>query len=153
MHIPLVITRVFQAPREVVFQYWLDPEKTKKWWWPKIFTCPVAKIDFRVGGKYLLAMQGPDGNRFWSTWTYREIDAPKKIVCTDSFSDENGNIISAESIGMVWDWPLELIVTTLFEDENWKTRMTLTHEWVPPEIIADCIASWNEQFDKLDTVL
>ncbi len=57
----LVVTRVFAAPRELVWKMWTDPEMFKKWWGPKMFSCPVSKIDFRVGGKFLHSMSGKAG--------------------------------------------------------------------------------------------
>jgi len=69
----LVITRVFEAPRERVWKAWSDAERLKRWWGPKHFTAPVCKIDFRVGGSYLSCMRSPEGQDYWSTGAYREI--------------------------------------------------------------------------------
>ena len=114
----LTIVREFDAPRMRVWQYWSEPELFKKWWGPKIFTCPVSKIDCRVGGKYLHCMQWPDGKRIWSTGVYKEIIPFTRIVCTDSFSDENGNVISAKEHGLPIDCPgeMEVIVTFKVQD-------------------------------------
>lgn len=71
----LVIERVFDAPRELVWKVWTEPEHAMKWWGPRGFTAPVAKMDFRVGGKFLIAMQSPDfndGKPIWSTGVYKE---------------------------------------------------------------------------------
>ena len=54
------ITRVYDAPRELLWKAWTDPEQLKRWWGPKAFTTPVSTIDLRVGGKYLSCMRGPD---------------------------------------------------------------------------------------------
>src|SRR3989337_2780421 len=91
----LVITRLFDAPRELVWKAWTDPKQLMQWWGPKGFTSPVCKQDFRVGGKYLYCMRSPEGKDYWSTGVYREIVAMKKIVCTDSFADEKGNVVPA----------------------------------------------------------
>src|SRR5512143_766237 len=88
----LVITRIFNAPRERVWKAWTDPEHLKKWWGPKTFTCPAAKMDFRVGGKYLFCMRSLEGQDFWVAGIYKEIVVNTKIVYTDSFSDEKGNV-------------------------------------------------------------
>ena len=63
----LIITRVFDAPRELIFQYWTDPEYIKKWWGPTDYTCPLVQVDLRVGGKYLNCMRDLDGKDYWST--------------------------------------------------------------------------------------
>lgn len=89
-----VITRIFDATRELVWKAWTDPKQVAKWWGPHEFTTPVCKIDFRVGGKYLFCMTSPEflkGKRIWITGVYREIAPMKRIVYTDSFADAKGN--------------------------------------------------------------
>ena len=86
----LVIERVFDAPRELVWKAWTDPEQVMRWWGPKGYTSPAAEIDFRVGGKYLFAMRSPEfqeGRDLWSTGVYREIVPLERLVCTNSFAD------------------------------------------------------------------
>jgi uncharacterized protein YndB with AHSA1/START domain len=150
----LVITRVFDAPRDLVWKAWTDPERVMRWWGPKDFTAPVSKIDLRVEGKYINCMRGagPDGvvRDFWSTGVYREIVPQKRLVCTDSFADENGNVVPASHYGMEGDWPLELLITVTFEETGGKTKMTLLHEGMPAGQMRDLAgAGWNESFDKL----
>jgi uncharacterized protein YndB with AHSA1/START domain len=146
----LTITRVFDAPREKVWKAWTDPEEVKKWWGPKNFTAPVSKIDLRVGGKYLHCMRGPDGKDYWSTGVYREIVPMERIVCTDSFADEKGNVVPASHYGMTGDWPLELLVTVMFEETGGKAKMILRHEGIPSGMMRELTeAGWNESFDKL----
>ncbi len=150
----LTITRTFDAPRDLVWKAWTIPDLIMRWWGPKGFTAPVAKIDLRVGGKSLSCMRSPDGRDFWSTGTYREIVPPERIVTTDSFADEKGNIVPASKYGMTGDWPLELLVTVTFETQRNKTKFTLRHEGMPPgEMMEMAKAGWNESFDKLDAVL
>jgi len=124
----LVITRILNAPRELVWRAWTEPAYVMRWWGPKLFTAPVARIDLRVGGKYLNAMRSPEGQDFWSTGTYREIIPGEKIVSTDNFADEQGNIVPASQYGMSGDWPSELLVTVSFEDYGGKTKLILRHE-------------------------
>ena len=145
----LVITRIFDAPRAVVWKYWTEPEYFKKWWGPKIFTCPVSKIDFRVGGKYLHCMQWPDGKRIWSGGVYKEIVPLEKIVCTDSFADENGNVISAKEHGLPVDFPKEMEVTVTFEEQDGKTKLTVRQKGMPETMSGMANIGWNESFDKL----
>ena len=150
----LIIARIFDAPRELMWKAWTDPEHLKKWWGPKYFTAPYSKIDFRVGGRYLSAMRGPDGKDYWSTGVYREIVALEKLVCTDSFADENGQVVPAAHYGMTGEWPLELLVTVTFEERDGKTRLTLRHAGLPAgEMREQCAAGWNESFDKLAACL
>ncbi|MDZ4184794.1 MAG: SRPBCC domain-containing protein [Desulfuromonadales bacterium] len=151
---PLTITRTFAAPRERVWKAWTEPEGLKRWWGPQGFTAPVCKIDLRVGGKYLNCMRSPEGQDFWSTGTYRELVAPERLVCTDSFADAEGNVVPASHYSMSGDWPLELQVSVTLEDEAGATRMTLHHLGLPPgEMKEMCAAGWNESFDKLTTFL
>ena len=146
----LVITRIFDAPRELVWKAWTEPERFMRWWGPKDFTSPACKIDLRLGGKYLNCMRGPDGQDYWSTGVYREIVEPERIVYTDSFADEHGNVVPASHYGLSAGFPLELQVTVTFEDYGGKTKMTLKHVGIPAGEMSDMTgAGWNESFDKL----
>jgi uncharacterized protein YndB with AHSA1/START domain len=144
------ITREFNAPREKVWQSWTNPDKYMCWSGPKDFTAPFARIDLRVGGKYLSCMRSPDGKDYWSTGTYKEIVEPNRFVCTDSFADEYGNIVPATYYGAGSDIPLEMEVEVTLEDIGGKTRMTLEHRGFPEgEILEETKEGWNQSFDKL----
>ena len=146
----LTITRIFDATRERVWKAWTEPELFKRWWGPKYFTAPVIKIDFRVGGKYVYCMRGPDNKDYWSTGVYREIVPMERIVYTDSFSDEKGNVVSASHYGLTGDFPLELRVTVTFEELKGRTKMTLRHVGIPEGQMRDLTrAGWSGSFDKL----
>ena len=146
----LTITRVFDAPRERVWGAWTEPEQVMRWWGPEGFTSPASRIDLRVGGAYLFCMQSPEGQDLWSTGTYREIVPLERIVCTDSFADEKGNVVPASDYGIEDDFPLELQVTVTFKGRNGKTVMNLRHAGFPPGPVAEMTATgWNESFDKL----
>ncbi len=150
----LAITRVFDAPRELVWKAWTDPERVKCWWGPEGFTSPEARTDPRPGGKYVYAMRSPEGQDFWSTGVYRELVEPERIVATDSFSDPQGNVIPASQYGMTGDWPLELTVTVTFEEVDGKTRLDLRHEGFPDRENREMAgAGWNQSFDKLEGCL
>ncbi len=154
----LTITRVFDAPREMVWKAWTQPEYMKRWWGPKDFTAPAVNIDLRVGGRYVYCMRGagPDGQvrDYWGTGTYREIVPMERIVSTDSFADADGNIVPAAHYGMSGDFPLELLVTVTFEEEAGKTRMTLAHVGIPEgEMMEMTKTGWSESFDKLEESL
>ncbi len=160
MNNEVVIERIFNAPIARVWAAWTQPEQAKKWWGPKNFSAPVMKIDFRVGGTYLFCMRAEEGlpaemvgKDFWSTGTYKEIIPMQKIVCTDSFADKDGNIVSAEAYGMPAH-PLEMEVTITFEDLGDKTKMILRHVGMPAgELQNQMTEGWNQSFDKMDTSL
>jgi uncharacterized protein YndB with AHSA1/START domain len=146
----LIITRVFDAPRELVWKAWTEPERMMRWWGPKDFTSPLCKLDLRVGGKYLCCMRSPDGKDYWSTGVYREIVPLERIVYTDSFADENGNVVPGTHYGMSSDMPLEMLVTVTFEEQGGKTKMTLRHVGLPAGTMSDLAGQgWNLSFDKL----
>lgn len=157
---PLIITRIFDAPVETIWKMWTEPEMMKKWWGPKNFTAPSITIDFREGGKYLYCMRGQGGpsapvQDFWSTGTYKEIVPMKKIVCTDSFADEKGNIVGASHYGMQGNFPLEFLVTITFEEvEGGKTKMVLEHVGFPDKgNSSGANVGWNQSFDKMAEAL
>jgi uncharacterized protein YndB with AHSA1/START domain len=152
----LLIERVLDAPREKVWDAWTNPEQIKKWWGPKDFTAPSIRSDFREGGTYLWAMQSPVGQVYWSTGTFHEIVPQERLVVTDSFADEKGNIVPASHYGMPGDFPLEMEVIVTFEDvEGGKTKLTLRHTGMPAgtEEGAQAEAGWNQTLDKLAAVL
>jgi uncharacterized protein YndB with AHSA1/START domain len=153
----LVIEREFDAPVELVWKAWTDPETAQKWWGPSAFTAPAIEIDLRVGGKCLFAMHSPEfngGESVWSTGVYREIVPMKKIVVTDSFADAEGNVVPATYYGMGDDAPLEMLITVTFEAVGNKTKMTLRHEGLPAgEMSEGANVGWNESFDKLVEML
>jgi len=150
----LTIVRDFDAPRELVWRAWSDPELLKQWWGPKNFTAPVYTADFREGGRYHYCMRSPEGQDYWGVGTYLEIVPMERIVYTDAFADEKGNAVPASHYGMEGDWADEMLVTLTFEDRNGKTRFTLSHTGLPEGQMRDMTGSgWNESFDKLAEIL
>lgn len=146
----LKITRVFNAPRELVWKAWTEPEHLKHWWGPKNFSCPAFEIDFRVGGKYLACMLSPEGRGYWTTGVYREIIPLEKIVYTDNFADENGNIVPRSYYDMPGDLLTEFIVTVMLEEFESKTKMTLIHVGIPAGEMSDGAGiGWNQMLDRL----
>lgn len=150
----LFIERIFDAPRELVWRAWTEPDLVMRWWGPEIFTCPVAQIDLRVGGKFLFCMQSDSGPEIWqkgiwSTGVYREIVEPERIVCTDCFADEQGNVVPATYYGMPEDIPLEMLLTVTFEEYEGKTRLTLRHVGLPETMEQDAGAGWSQSLDKM----
>jgi uncharacterized protein YndB with AHSA1/START domain len=150
----ILITRLFDAPRDLVWRAWTEPEFVMQWWGPKHYTSPSCKIDLRAGGKYLFCMRSPEGKDFWSTGVYRDLKRPERLVCTDSFADEKGNMVPATYYGMSPDFPAEMLVTLTFEVQAGRTRLTLRHAGLPAGEMRDLTrAGWNESLDKLTGVL
>lgn len=145
----LIITRMFNAPQSLVWQAWSQPEHFKKWWGPKEFSCPDAEIDFRVGGKFLASMMDEKGSKIWSTGTYKVIDPENKIVFSDCFSNEKGEIVSSEEYGMK-GVPMEMEVTVLLMETGGKTEMTIIHKGLPAgEHLEGANIGWNTSIDKM----
>jgi uncharacterized protein YndB with AHSA1/START domain len=146
----IVISRVFDLPTSKVWRALTESQEFRKWWGPQGFTCPVSKIEARVGGKYLNCMRGPDGKEYWSIGVVKEFVPEKKLVVTDNFSDEKGNIKPASEYGMPGDWPKELLITFELEEAYGGTKLRLQHQGIPDEMHDECIKGWNESLDKLE---
>jgi len=147
----IVIERVINAPVELVWQMWTRPEDYKKWYGPAGFGIPVAEMDLRVGGRRLVCMERPSPGGSMTMWTvgeFTEIVANKRLVYTESMSDENGNIIPPASMGMPEGYPDTTTVTVLLEDLGGSTKMTLTHAGIPGGQ-EGAAGGWNQAFDKL----
>lgn len=150
----LVIERTLNAPRERVWQMWTDPEHLMQWWGPEYFISPSARIDLRVGGKYLFCMRTPEGQDLYSTGVYKEIVPVERLVYTDSFSDAQGSVVSGAEYGAGEDFPSELLVSVTLQEEDGKTRMTLKHAGLPAgPIQAMTGLGWNTSFDKMAKAL
>lgn len=121
-----VIARDFDAPRELVWKAWTDPEHLKRWWGPKGFTVRVADLDLRPGGVFHYGMRSPDGQDIWGRFVFREILAPERLVFVNSFSDEQGGLTRHPLHAA---WPLEMLSTITFAEAEGRT--TLTIRWVP----------------------
>ena len=143
----LVITRVFDAPREMVWKAWTDPEHVMRWWGPKDFTNPVCELDVRPGGAILIHMRGPDGVVIPNKGVFHEIVEPERLVLTTSaFEDEEGNP------------QLEVLNTVTFEEQGGKTKLTLRVVVVKatPEVegaLAGMEEGWNQSLDRLAEAL
>jgi uncharacterized protein YndB with AHSA1/START domain len=119
---PFVISRTFDAPRELVFDLWTKEEHLKHWWGPKGLTMLSCTNDLRRGGMMHYGMRAPDGNEMWGKWIYREIVPPKRLTFTVSFSDPQGGTVRAPFSS---DWPLEVLSMLTFTEENGKTTVTM----------------------------
>ena len=147
----IIITRIFDAPRELVFKAWTSPEHVAQWWGPKGFTTRVTELDLRPGGKWHYVMIAPDGTAYPVKGVFREIVPLERIVTSDEFDQGFEKIVNA-------DLPRGIVMTAVFEDLDGKTKLTL---WIMHESIEDrhkheqmgVIAGWNSSFDCLDEFL
>jgi uncharacterized protein YndB with AHSA1/START domain len=150
----IVIERIFNAPRELVWRAWTEAKHFQQWFGPKVFTVPNCTIDFREGGKYLFAMMDPAGKKFWVTGTYETIRPMEFVEYTDCFADEQGNMVGSAHYGFGDAMPMIMRVSLTFEDLGAKTRMTLRHgEFQSAEMVEMTKASWIESFEKLQASL
>ena len=121
----MVITRVFDAPRALVWQAWTDPAYAKQWWGPKDFTAPHCEMDFRVGGKFLFCMRAPDGKEFWTGGEYHEIVPHEKIVLSLYPTDAKGNQVDPAQYGLNHEAIEGARDMVLFEEfGNGQTKLT-----------------------------
>ncbi len=146
----IVIYRVFNLQGNKVWKALTEAVQFKKWWGPKGFTSPSSKMEASVGGKYLNCMVSPEGKEYWSTGVVKELVPEKKLVITDNFSDEKGNVKPASYYDIPGNWPKELLITFELEEADGATKLKLTHEGVPEEMHEECKKGWNESFDKLE---
>jgi len=111
----LIITRVFDAPRSLVFAAWTQPEHLARWWGPKGFVNVAWEMDVRPGGAWFRRMQAPDGTLYTKRGVYREIVAPERLVFT--YVNEAADGTQGR----------ETLVTVTFEEQGARTRLTLHH--------------------------
>ena len=123
---PFVFSHIFDAPRERVWKAWTERKSLMQWFGPKGFKMTTANLDFRPGGTFHYCLQTPDGKEMWGKFVYRVIEAPKRIVLVNSFSDEKGGLTRHP---MSATWPLEMLSTTTLVEEGGKTKLTI--EWSP----------------------
>jgi uncharacterized protein YndB with AHSA1/START domain len=140
-----VISRIFDAPRELLWKAFTQPDHMKQWWGPKGSTIVVSKMDLRVGGTYHGAMCTPDGAVIWAKFVYREIVKPERLVWIHSFSDEAGGL-SRHPLSPTW--PLELLTTVTFaETPDGKTELTL--RWSPVNASEDEHKTFDAAHDSM----
>lgn len=139
----LVITRIFDAPREMVFRAWTEVEQLAQWWGPEGFTNPACQIDVRPGGVIYIEMRGPDGTTYPMGGTFHEVVPPERLVFTSTaLVDDSGNP------------QLVNLNTITFEEHNGKTKLTVhvrvmkaTPAAAPA--LAGMDMGWNQSLDRL----
>ena len=152
----MVVTRVFDAPRELVWKAWTDPNYVMQWWGPKGFTAPVCKMDFRVGGKFLWCMKGPDGEVVgWNGGEYFEIVEHEKIVYSMYFADAEGNKVDPAQYGIELEAMDDAHDVVIFEDfGDGQTKLTLIgNETMESAKNSGQVEGWNQVLDKVAAVV
>jgi uncharacterized protein YndB with AHSA1/START domain len=150
----VLITRVFDAPREVVFRAWTDPEQLAHWYAPQGCTIEFRSLDLREGGTFHSCIRTPDGHDCWCVGKYTELVAPERIVYSMAIADAVGNLIAPTDAGMDPEWPRETIVTVTFAEHDGRTTLTL-HQDVSETLAKRTGAhpSWLSMFERLDEQL
>jgi uncharacterized protein YndB with AHSA1/START domain len=151
----MVVTRVFDAPRELVWKAWTDPKYVVQWWGPKGFTCPSCEIDFRVGGKFLWCMRTPDGQDGWNGGEYHEIVPQEKIVFSMYFADSKGNKLDPAELGIEHEAVEDAQDMVIFEDlGNGQTKLTfIGNDTMRDAIESGQLEGWKETLDKVAAVV
>jgi uncharacterized protein YndB with AHSA1/START domain len=142
----VAITRVFDAPRALVWQAWTDPTMMAQWFGPRGFTSSVPQLDLRVGGALRIVMHGPDGNDYPMKGVFTEVKAPERLVFTNIALDNDGNHL------------LEGETTLTFSEQSGKTTMRLVAHAVglvpiAPQMLAGMEAGWTQSIDKLEELV
>ena len=151
----MVVTRVFDSPRELVWKAWTEPKYVMQLWGPKGFTAPVCQMDFRVVGKSLFCMKAPDGQEFWNAVEYHEIVLHEKIVSSMYFSDPEGNKIDPAQLGIEHEAIDGAYDVTLFEDlGNGQTKLThIGNEPMESAKNSGQMEGWIQILDKVAAVV
>jgi uncharacterized protein YndB with AHSA1/START domain len=139
----LVISRVFDAPRELVFKAWTEPEHMANWFGPRGFRSTILRSDLRPGGSYRFHMRGPDGVDHWTQGVYQEVVVPARLVLTYAWGDAAGNRTRPETI-----------LTVTFEEHEGKTKLTL-HQAIFESVTARDLhhGGWSSSLDRLTEYL
>jgi uncharacterized protein YndB with AHSA1/START domain len=148
----VTIERTFDAPVNLVWRMWTDPELFRTWYGPSGATIPVAKMDVRVGGSrhVCMEMQTPNGPmQMWFTGEHREVIENALLVYTEAMSDEYGNVVAPSVMGMPDNHPTLTEVRVELQDNGGTTRMIVTHSGIAAD--SPGASGWAMAFDKLTT--
>lgn len=133
----IVMTRVYDAPRERVFEMFTKPEHLQKWWGPKRVGIAVAEIDARPGGELFIAERWPDGTMTYELGVVRELTPPSRVVFAFHFVDEQRRRIPFVRAGVSADWKGEIVQEATLAAEGTRTRVTIRLTGFPS-------AKWGE---------
>ena len=118
----LVVTRVFNAPREMVWKALTESDRLERWWGPKGFTSRIHKLELRPGGTFLYSQRNAEGLEMWGKWVYREVVAPERLVVVSSFTDDKGNLVRHP---FEPNWPLGMLTESIFAEHQGRTTITI----------------------------
>ena len=154
----LVVTRIIDAPVEMVWKAWTDPEHVMLWWGPKDYTSPACKIDLREGGKYVFSMRAPKdqgGQDSYSAGVYKKIVPMERLEFSQSLADKDGNKIDAAQVGMPPDFPKEIPTVVVFKKIKCDmTELTITeYDWPVGQMFVYFLAGLHQSIDKLNESL
>ena len=141
------VSRTFEAPLELLWKAWTEPEHFMRWYGPKGFTAPTCEIDLREGGRHLWSMQSPDGRQMYFTGSYKEVVPMERLVYTDASSDAKGNVM-----GMGEGKHESMDVAVTFVHAVGKTTVTVSHVG-SGDGAEYARMGWEQAFDKLTVVL
>ena len=149
----LVVTRILNAPLELVWKAWTDPERVKKWWGPQHYTSPDAKIDLREHGKFVFCMRAPadqGGQDSYTAGMYTKIVPHERLEFTQGISDPNGNPINPTDIGLPPEFPSTIHTVVEFKRKGDLTELTITeHDWPVSPFYVYAYAGLQQSIDKL----
>ena len=149
----LVVTRIIDAPLALVWKAWTEPEHVMRWWGPKDYTSPSAKIDLREGGKYIFCMRAPleqGGQDSYTAGIYQKIVPLQRLEFTQGLADKDGNPIDPAQIGMPPDFPKEIRTTIVFKAKGSMTELVITqHSWPMSQMYVYALAGMHQSIDKL----
>jgi uncharacterized protein YndB with AHSA1/START domain len=138
--IELRITRVFDAPRSLLWTVWTQPAHLMRWWGPRGYTLVSCNIDLRPGGSYRFHMRGPTGDDHWSQGVFEEVIEPQRLVLAGSWVDADGSPTGPQTVA-----------TVSFEENAGKTTMTFHHRGFDTVAARDAHrGGWGSSFDRLD---
>jgi uncharacterized protein YndB with AHSA1/START domain len=149
----LVVKRIIDAPVELVWKAWTDPEHVKRWWGPKDYISPTCKVDLRVGGKYVFCMRAPanqGGQDMYTAGVYKDIVPLKRLEFTQGLSDKDGNRVDPALVGMPADFPKEIRTVIVFTPKGNMTELTITEfDWPVSQMMVYSYAGMHQTLDKL----
>ena len=150
----LVVTRIIDAPIELVWKAWTDPEHVMKWWGPKYYSSPSCKIDLREGGKYVFCMRAPQeqgGQDTYTSGVFKKIVPMELLELTQGISDQEGNPIDPVEVGMPSDFPRAIrTVVTFKRFRGDMTELTVTeYAWPASQMMVYSLAGLHQTIDKL----
>jgi uncharacterized protein YndB with AHSA1/START domain len=138
----VTLTRILDAPRELVWAAWTEPKRMAQWWGPHHFTNPICEIDARAGGRFLVHMKAPDGAVYPMTGIFTELRKPERLVFKAFAESLDGTKY------------LESVTEVTFEEQGGRTKLTVTAKAkglhpAAPQMLAGMDAGWSQSLEKL----